>query len=106
MSEQPFSENGQDIGGPSVAECIEDVRANLGLPGGSEPPMEPRRCARCNEPAPAGTDRCPRCQSWLMGNRGALRSGVYASHVPDDLRFTANQLMDGIISDLGGIEEL
>ena len=74
-------------------------------PATAEAP-EARHQAWCQATVPAGADRCPRCGVWQLGNQGPRQSGIYARNQPADLRMTADELVDGIVSDLGGPTEL
>ena len=95
MSDQPIQENGTPIGPRGV----EADRASAVQPG-------PLRCARCDATWPAGTSRCGTCQTFLAGNQAARVSGAYARQHPPDLRMTADELVAGIVADLGGEAEL
>jgi predicted amidophosphoribosyltransferase len=53
---------------------------------------ETLRCARCGAEWGDGTQRCGACQSFLMGNQTARRSGAYARQHPPDLRMSAEEL--------------
>jgi len=91
---------------PDVAACVQEARERLGFGGSTAVPPTPPRCSVCAVDAPAGTNNCPKCGSWLTANRGAVRNDRYSKNVPPDLRLSANQLMDGVVSDLGGLSEL
>jgi hypothetical protein len=49
---------------------------------------------------------CGQCRSFLRANQVARRTGIYARQQPADLRLSADDLMAGIVSDLGGTDEL
>jgi hypothetical protein len=66
----------------------------------------PTRCARCNAEPPPGVERCPACQSWLRGNRGALRHGGYARRLPDDLKVSIEEFRESLIAAQGGLDAL
>ncbi|MDO8795075.1 MAG: hypothetical protein Q7J25_10700 [Vicinamibacterales bacterium] len=63
-------------------------------------------CARCSTANPVGSGTCAACRSFLPANQAARRTGIYARQQPPDLRLTADELMNGILSDLGGESEL
>jgi len=66
----------------------------------------PLVCARCSTENPAGASACAVCRSFLPANQAARKTGIYARQQPPDLRLTADELMNGIVSDLGGESEL
>jgi hypothetical protein len=63
-------------------------------------------CARCQAANRADAGRCGSCQSWLGGNKGALKHNIYAKTKPTDVLLTAEQLLTGIVSDKGGLDEM
>jgi ribosomal protein L40E len=65
-----------------------------------------RVCRRCGATVPAESDRCPKCQSFTAGNQAARTHGLRAVQPPPDLRMSADELIEGIVSDLGGESEL
>lgn len=62
-------------------------------------------CARCLTENPVGAQTCT-CGAFLPANQAARKTGIYARQQPPDLRLTADELMNGIVSDLGGESEL
>lgn len=65
-------------------------------------PPESPRCARCGEQAPAGTGRCPNCQTWLPGNRGAQKHGLFARQLPEAVREEINRFETEVVAAQGG----
>ena len=61
-------------------------------------------CGRCGNVIEAGW-RC-KCGSVGPRNQLARKGGFRAVHHPPDLRMTADELMAGIVSDLGGEPEM
>jgi len=60
----------------------------------------------CTADVPAGADRCPRCGVWQLKNTGAMKPGSSRQEPPPDLRQNADELIAGILVDLGGVDEL
>ena len=79
-------------------------------------PISSDPTAECNEAcnaaptspapsAPVGSDHGADGR-FLEGNQAARKTGIYARYQPADLRMTADELMQGVIADLGGPEAL
>jgi len=64
------------------------------------------QCKRCGATLDGVADRCPTCKSFAPRNQAARTVGLRAVHQPAELRMTADELMAGIVSDLGGDSEL
>ena len=84
--------------------------ADLVSGGAAEPiPANGREtvaCARCSTENPAGAQTCT-CGAFLPANQAARKTGIYSRQPqPPDLRLSADELMNGIVSDLGGESEL
>jgi ribosomal protein L40E len=94
----PTAQNGaperSDTAG-AVVEAFTAAREALG-----------RACRRCGETVPADADRCPKCQSFAAGNQAARTHGLRSVQPPPDLRMSADELIEGIVSGLGGESEL
>lgn len=63
-------------------------------------------CARCQTSNPPGEQRCSSCRSFLPANQMARTSGAYAKFQPEEILLTADQTLEGIVSDLGGVDEM
>ncbi len=64
----------------------------------------------CSVPVPDGADRCPGCGVLQPGNLNAAKNPDLArfrrGEVPSNLRLSSEELLNGIVSDLGGVEGL
>jgi len=65
----------------------------------------------CSADVPAGAERCPRCKAWQPDNLAASDNPMVARYrrsgeVPPNLRLSAEELLAGIVADLGGAEAL
>lgn len=65
-----------------------------------------RLCKRCGATIPAGKDRCPACRSFAPANQANRRHGLRAKHAPPDVILSADDVLDGLISDQGGLSEM
>lgn len=63
-------------------------------------------CRRCQTPNTVGADECRQCNSYLKRNQKRRKTGHRARHHPDDVLMTADDLLAGVISDKGGIDEM
>jgi hypothetical protein len=66
-------------------------------------------CPQCGTANPAGSKVCkanPQCGSFLPSNQAARTIGLYARAQPPDLRQHRDDLVAGLISDLGGETDL
>lgn len=66
----------------------------------------PTACKRCGTAIIEGADRCPLCRSFVSRNQAARKIGLRAMIQPANIRMTANELVDGIVRDLGGPSDL
>lgn len=71
---------------------------------GSNGPIVCTRCGTLNPPR--NTCVNPKCRSFIQGHQAAVKHGIYRATQPIDIRLTAQELVDGIVSDLGGLAEL
>jgi hypothetical protein len=108
MADAPFPFHGNGAGdGPDVDRCFDEARERLSVDAGSASvPPEPLRCRRCGVEAPAGTDACPSCHSFLKGSQAARTHGLYSRRLPDDLRQSVDAWIDDVVSAQGGLDEL
>jgi hypothetical protein len=65
----------------------------------------PADCIRCGNTIEDGADQCA-CGSFGPRNQVARKEGFRAVHHPPDLRMTSEELVSGVVSDLGGDSEL
>jgi hypothetical protein len=62
-----------------------------------------RRCGTANE---AGRGRCRKCKSFLFANSEARKDGLFTPRRPRDVQQSADQTLDALIADRGGIESM
>ena len=67
---------------------------------------ETRPCSKCKRPLPSYATRCDTCGAAQPGNQIALRTGTFAQIPPAHLRASADEMLAGVITDLGGESEL
>jgi hypothetical protein len=63
-------------------------------------------CSNCGHPYQPGDQVCNRCRCFLPRNQAARVTGTRSQLVPEDLRMNADELMNGIVSDMGGRDNL
>lgn len=64
--------------------------------------LDGKTCRRCGAANPPEADECGTCRSFLPGNQAARQTGLYARQQPAQYRMSADELMSGVVSDLGG----
>ncbi len=67
-----------------------------------------RVCSKCGTEASADVQQCsnPKCRAALRGNKLARKHDAYARVPNPEVRQTAEELQAGIVSDLGGLDNM
>ncbi len=69
-------------------------------------PSTPKPCPRCGQENEPRADRCRACKVWLPGNQVRRKHGRRARYQPAEIIMTADQLLDAVVADKGGVDEL
>jgi hypothetical protein len=72
--------------------------------GANVPDEQP--CSKCKRLLPPYATRCDTCGAIQAGNTLAVKSGVFSRVAPAHLRQSADEMLAGLIADLGGEENL
>jgi hypothetical protein len=65
-----------------------------------------KRCTKCGATNADAADSCVVCGGFLVRNQVRRESGLYAVHQPVDIRLDSETLVEGVLRDLGGADQL
>lgn len=68
--------------------------------------MSDHLCPKCGRAVLEGAERCDACGAVQQGNQLARQDGAFARVHPAEVRQSAEEVLTGVLADMGGIEEV